>query len=297
VNEGNTLLPFDHVVLSASGNMAESLLVNSSMGAEVRISQELTSYEADCATLMKLDWTKTFAAMQGDFYFLKNGVINPYDDKETAITHDPRTAIAYNDQYIYYIVVDGRDVVNSVGMTIAELAAFTRDYLGASYGVAQDGGGSSTMVINGEVVNNVYCNNTWNCLTAPRYYSYLPFVAEKVTPDLLAEQALSMADQVFTYERAVTNGMLMVVVQPPDFSTNFSLGQSVTLAADAYLYTGPGTNFHRLTSISGGTAGVIVDSLSGLNGVLARGANWWRVEFPNHTGWVQQSLLIQKQFK
>jgi hypothetical protein len=286
------------VVLSASGNLTETLLANVTLDAEVRISQEITSLDTDCLAPLDLSWIKTFSAVQGDYYFLKNSIVNPYADNENAIVRNPRTAIAYNDQYVYFIVVDGRDVVNSVGMTIAELAAFTRDYLGAVYGVAQDGGGSSTMVINGEVVNNVYCNNSRLCMDeTPRFYSYLPFVVQKVTPDLLAEQALSMADQVLTYERAVPNGMLMVVVQPPDFSTNFTLGQSVTLASDAYLYSGPGTNFHRLTSISSGTAGVIVDSLSGLNGVLARGASWWRVEFPNDTGWVQQSLLIGKQLK
>ena len=60
----------------------------------------------------------------------------------------------------------------SVGMSIHELAVFARDTLGATWGVAQDGGGSSTMVINGQVVNNTFCNN----YTAVEYSTYLPLV-------------------------------------------------------------------------------------------------------------------------
>jgi hypothetical protein len=70
-----------------------------------------------------------------------------------------RTAVAYNDQYIFFIVVDGRDDDHSKGMTIRQLAEFSKNTLGASYGIAQDGGGSSTMVVSGQVVNNTYCNN------------------------------------------------------------------------------------------------------------------------------------------
>jgi hypothetical protein len=50
------------------------------------------------------------------------------------------------------------DSQNSEGMTIPELARSAKNTLGASWGISQDGGGSSTMVVNGQVMNNTYCN-------------------------------------------------------------------------------------------------------------------------------------------
>ena len=60
------------------------------------------------------------------------------------------------------MVVDGRQPGYSVGMTLEELAHFMRTQLGnfslskenAYQGLNLDGGGSSTMVVEGEVVNS-----------------------------------------------------------------------------------------------------------------------------------------------
>ncbi len=65
---------------------------------------------------------------------------------------NPRTAIAVVDALHYLLVVaDGR-TEESEGLSLYELAAFLRE-LGASLAYNLDGGGSSTMVFNGEVVN------------------------------------------------------------------------------------------------------------------------------------------------
>ena len=294
VNAGDTSVPFDHVVLSASGNITPTLLSNSSIGAEVRISQELTPGLADsCNTLDEdIDWTKTFASVQGHYYFLKNGVINPYDSDPNATDREPRTAIAYNDQYIFFIVVDGRDPLNSIGMTVEQLAGFARDTLGATNAVAHDGGGSSTMVVNGVVVNNVFCNNVY-CVYD--HQAYLPFVVKQVTPELIDQQAqVQMVLFSDTYERAVPNGMMMVVVETPLFTDTFTVTQQVFLSETAYVYSGPGTNFHVLDELPKGTSGVVIDALSELNGVWARNAYWWRVDFGSLSGWVKQSALSAK---
>ncbi|NIP44251.1 MAG: hypothetical protein GWN61_22710, partial [candidate division Zixibacteria bacterium] len=69
-------------------------------------------------------------------------------------------AIAYNSEFIYFIVVDGRNPGVSEGMTIGMLGRFSEFILGATDGVSLDGGGSSTMWvksplwIEGRVVNN-----------------------------------------------------------------------------------------------------------------------------------------------
>jgi hypothetical protein len=295
VADGNNIIPFDHVVLSASGALSQTLLANVSLGAEVRISQELTSGKAgNCDAPLDLDWTKTFASVQGHYYFLKNGVVNAYEDDVNATDLHPRTAIAYNDQYIFFIVVDGRDALQSIGMSIEEVGSFALNRLGATYAVAQDGGGSSTMVVDGVVMNNVYCNNVF-CMDVDNYLTYLPLTAQKVTPKLLHEQAQSRTmAYTLDYQRPVPNGMMMVVVEPATFTSTFTVTQEVSMTRDAYVYTGPGTNYHRLVELPVGTTGVIIDSLSKLNGVWAREAYWWRVDFGTIIGWVQEYNLSSK---
>lgn len=64
----------------------------------------------------------------------------------------PRTAVAVlEDGSIAFVVVDGRSDA-SAGMTLTELAAYAQS-LGAVSAYNLDGGGSSTMVVDGEVVN------------------------------------------------------------------------------------------------------------------------------------------------
>ncbi len=65
----------------------------------------------------------------------------------------PRTAVGYSRdrKTMWLVVVDGRSVA-SVGMTAVELAAALKK-LGAWDAMNFDGGGSTTMVVNGKVVN------------------------------------------------------------------------------------------------------------------------------------------------
>jgi hypothetical protein len=64
----------------------------------------------------------------------------------------PRTAVGWSARSLIWIVVDGRQGPWSDGMTLAELAdLFLR--LGAREAINLDGGGSSAMVIRGQVIN------------------------------------------------------------------------------------------------------------------------------------------------
>jgi exopolysaccharide biosynthesis protein len=66
---------------------------------------------------------------------------------------NPRTAVGQMDEGHYvFIVVDGR-TQTSQGMTTDELAQVFKD-LGCTVAYNLDGGGSSTMYFNGEVINN-----------------------------------------------------------------------------------------------------------------------------------------------
>ena len=65
----------------------------------------------------------------------------------------PRSMIGWNDNYLYFIVVDGRQRGLSIGMTYPEMAALVREY-GCSEAVELDGGGSSTLWAMGKILNS-----------------------------------------------------------------------------------------------------------------------------------------------
>ena len=66
----------------------------------------------------------------------------------------PRTAVGViDDNHLVFVVVDGRSPGYSEGVTLTELADIMIS-LGATTAYNLDGGGSSTMVFDGELVNN-----------------------------------------------------------------------------------------------------------------------------------------------
>ncbi len=90
---------------------------------------------------------KIYHALSGDRMLIQGGEIIPgLDDAQI----DPRTAIGINrnGRFTYLVVVDGRQPFYSEGATFAELADLLKE-LGAFYAMSLDGGGSSTMVIEG----------------------------------------------------------------------------------------------------------------------------------------------------
>ena len=288
---GSTPIPFDSVVLSAHGNARDTMMAHVQVGDVVGISQEVTSYEFDCDTSLGLDWSKTYASLSGGFYFLKDSQIRHFYYDEGAKERLPRTAIVFNVDYIYFLVVDGRDPYQSQGMTIDELALFARDTLSATYGISQDGGGSSTMVVNGQVMNNTTCNN--KC-----YFGFLPMVGrgpsepiKKEADKPLTQPQAVQPDQVdaATWERYVANGIMMVVVEPMTATATFTPSQVVKTSVLVDLSLGPGSNYATPWDIAKGTTGVIVSHP--LNGVLAKGSYWWKVDFSGTQGWVRESDL------
>ncbi len=90
---------------------------------------------------------RVFHAISGDRMLILGGEIVPELD---AVVIHPRTAIGINKngRWLYLVVVDGRQPFYSSGATFLELAELLKD-LGAHFALALDGGGSSTMVIEG----------------------------------------------------------------------------------------------------------------------------------------------------
>jgi hypothetical protein len=277
---GSTPIPFDAIVLSASGKARDKLKGQLQVGDEIGISQEIRHLEPDCRTASPLSWTKTYASLGASYVLLKDGVLQGNNDLG-AVLRNPRTAIAYNQRYIFFIVVDGRDQLRSLGMSMVELGVFAKTSLGAAWGVALDGGGSSTMVVNGEVKN--YPNaNLPDQNPGP----------EAQTPQPTSGPA-APADGRQRVERAVANGLMMVVVQPRETSARFKPGDPVaTVDSETLLRLGPGTNYAILSVLAPGSAGVVVDHP--LNGVLAKDHYWWKVAFGELVGWVSESLLVSQ---
>jgi phosphodiester glycosidase len=100
---------------------------------------------------------KVYNAISGDrMLVLKGERTDDLDNKEL----DPRTAIGINrnGRYLYLVVVDGRQPFYSEGATFTELANLLIDQ-GVFIGMSLDGGGSSTMVIEGDNGTPVILNS------------------------------------------------------------------------------------------------------------------------------------------
>ncbi len=91
---------------------------------------------------------RVYHAISGDYMLVQQG--KPVAGLDDSVIN-PRTAIgaSANGRWLYLVVVDGRQPFYSEGMTFAELADLL-DGLGAANAMSLDGGGSSTMVIQGE---------------------------------------------------------------------------------------------------------------------------------------------------
>ena len=94
---------------------------------------------------------------------LKDGEISVGENDEVgiAMASNPRTAIGYlgNNHYVF-VVSDGR-TSESAGLSLYELASFMKE-LGVADAYNLDGGGSSTMVFKGEIINNPTTNGRSN---------------------------------------------------------------------------------------------------------------------------------------
>jgi hypothetical protein len=289
--EGSMPLPFDHVVISAWGDVRATMLNRIAngeiaIGDSVGISQEIS----DCSSAPRNNWTKTYASIGGDYHFLNNGVIRTDFNNPDAAVRNSRTAIAFNNSYIYFIVVDAFDAGVSEGLTIPQLADFVKNTLQATWGISVDSGTSSTMVINGRVINNTECNFTRDCGMA------LGEDQKKLQDQLVLPKEETYKtewdDATGALEPLVGTGMLMVVSEPAVYSYSYGAAMAVTTNRNSSLHLGPGNNYGFLATIPQGSNGVILPAASGVNGVLAKGSYWWRVDFNGIVGWIREETLV-----
>ncbi|HEY5982889.1 MAG TPA: phosphodiester glycosidase family protein [Anaerolineales bacterium] len=90
---------------------------------------------------------KPYNAISGETMLVMGG--EPVPNLDSSELH-PRSAIGYsrNGRYLFLVVVDGRQPFYSEGVTLSELAGLMVSF-GAEYAMNLDGGGSSTLVMEG----------------------------------------------------------------------------------------------------------------------------------------------------
>lgn len=86
---------------------------------------------------------------------VQDGAVTVSEDEEVghAMASNPRTAIGIIDDLHYVLVVSDGRTEESAGLTLRQLAEFMQG-LGVTTAYNLDGGGSSTMYWNGQVINN-----------------------------------------------------------------------------------------------------------------------------------------------
>ena len=150
---GSSRIPEDGYVISASGRMREPALKALRVGSRVDLSFSLIEESADSRAL----------PLQGDLVGGGPGLIvrgrTAIDPQREGIDprfvsdRHPRTAVGkLSDGRVLLATVDGRQPGVSAGMSLPELASLLLEF-GAVEAINLDGGGSTTMVISGRLMN------------------------------------------------------------------------------------------------------------------------------------------------
>lgn len=251
-SSGQTAIPFDSIVIVVSGSFRDDVEAKiTAVGTVVRFSLETKDSTG-------VDYTNMYTGI-GPMWgvILRNSAKPDTTSSSYHVDVHPRTAVAFNTQYIYFIVVDGRSSRSS-GMTLSALADFCINELGATDAVNNDGGGSSIMWVNGQVKN------------APSDGS----------PRAVANGLMMIQLQDKEVSTRFAAGQTVYTYTPGD-----------TLS----LRTGPGTNYHIIQTIADGSSLTIVDhNLKGLRAqnVGSNPGYWWKVRTSgNVEGWVSNSYL------
>lgn len=151
---GNSIIPSDGIILAIEPRTASawySKILKSTTGV------------LDIALTPK-KWQTIQEGIGGNLRLLRDGEIEPelikfYRSRGgSAPRHNngahphPRSALGFNDEKLFLIVVDGRRPGHSLGMTFYDMATFFRD-IGIKHAINFDGGSSSALWALGEIVN------------------------------------------------------------------------------------------------------------------------------------------------
>src|SRR3990167_1447565 len=150
LNKGSNQIPKDGMVVSASGRFKKKIVDDVRVKSRVNLVHEARSIRKNGAAVDFDDCSYTTAGPT----LIMNGAVVPKFKSISTIERHPRTAIGIKDEgMLYVVVVDGREPEVSVGMSLGELANFLKSF-GINDAYNLDGGGSSTLVLRGKVVNS-----------------------------------------------------------------------------------------------------------------------------------------------
>ena len=155
------------------------------------------------------------------------------------------------------------------------------------------------MVVNGEIKNNPNAE----LVEQGTEFDIYPVAGRDIDPPVGEGIAHSspkrskmivystVSKRIKKIERAVANGMMMVVVQPRQLSPQFMEGNPVMVIAEGEVNVrlGPGTNYGIIAVLTPGSQGKILEHP--LNGVLAKDMYWWKIMFGEVIGWISEEYL------
>jgi len=149
IGHGNSAIPANGIVLSAHGTAADFLNTNVFTGDTISYLLQLPPSSKPLKTMIG-----------GMPRIIRNGQKSvewqQEDIRESFCTdRHPRTAVGFSQDStkMYFFTVDGRQAGYSVGMSLYELADYMLDW-NVYQGVNLDGGGSTTMMVRGNVANS-----------------------------------------------------------------------------------------------------------------------------------------------
>jgi len=154
-NAGRTRIPDNGVVLSFGGTVLPTGLERLEAGQEVSIQ---THFRTLLGTTPE-QWTQAQDIVGGAGLLVHQGKpMTDWSSEQLRAGFDterhPRTMIgATRGSAVWLVTVDGRNPSISLGMTFAELTNLAQK-LNLVYALNLDGGGSTTMVVKGKVVNH-----------------------------------------------------------------------------------------------------------------------------------------------
>ena len=136
---GNMVIGNNKAVLSGHGISGAFLVNNLFKDDTIKVALNLNP------ALSKIE-----QLIGGNTWLVQNGIVN----QDNGDRH-PRTSVGFNQDstQFFMFVVDGRQPGLSVGMSYKELGDYMKTW-GVHNGLNLDGGGSSTMVVRGSIVNS-----------------------------------------------------------------------------------------------------------------------------------------------
>jgi len=146
---GNNVIPAKGMIISGHGTASTFLNENVFVGDTLSVLIQLPPVQE-----------KIIELIGGTPRLIRDGVAtveweNEYCPRSFTYDRHPRTAVGFNQDStkLYFFTVDGRQPGYSVGMSLFELADYMLEW-SVYQAVNLDGGGSTTMVVRGNVVNS-----------------------------------------------------------------------------------------------------------------------------------------------